>query len=576
MSNINTVHNHQHTYDLRHLAQYRPVLLRALKTGALGVLLAVITSLAIQISYPRSMALPQTTVGGKSYGWKRQAHIAADVTALNGQTMQLLTGDETLMLKPGEMGITLDGQKTAGRVMDYGWVERLTPFSLFFERRQADTLDFTVDEPKAQAFAASLKKYDKAPQNAALRLEGTKVIADKGQRGYTYQPDHIVAALKDIKLTYSMTAGVTPEVTEPAISETSVLEAAAVLEKRLQKPMVIEAGGKSVTVDPATLAAWMTITPDPAQKKVVTGFDRAKVKATLATLASQVYVAPAPSSVRLTDGVEVSRTGGSVGQALNMDATADKVMGDITQERVTGVIQQVSAVTIANRGYTRSSKGLQALFNYWAQSNGGQWGITIRDMSGSISASYNGSRQFTSASIYKLYVAYIVYGKYNSGEWTTQTATPNGSTVGTCMEIMIVRSDNPCAEALGKMIGWGSNNGTLRAAGMGSTSITYGNQLTTANDAATYLVGLQSSSLIGGANRDDMLSKLRRNIYRSGIPAGSAGSVANKVGFIGSLNHDAAIVYHPKGTYVLTVFSSGSSMAKIRELSAQVSAVMNQ
>jgi hypothetical protein len=66
------------------------------------------------------------------------------------------------------------------------------------------------------------------------------------------------------------------------------------------------------------------------------------------------------------------------------------------------------------------------------------------------------------------------------------------------------------------------------------------------------------------------------NIYRYAIPAGSTGHSANKLGAAGAYNHDVAIVYHPKGAYVLSVFSYGSNHAQIRELARQISAVMSQ
>jgi len=241
------------------------------------------------------------------------------------------------------------------------------------------------------------------------------------------------------------------------------------------------------------------------------------------------------------------------------------------------VMKPVIAASRVVRNYTRSSNGLQALINYWAQSDGGQWGITMRDFSGTIAASYNGNRQFTSASVYKIYVAYVVYTKVDNGEFGMETPTSNGNSVSGCLELMIVRSDNSCGAALGNKIGWGASNSIVHAKGFGSTSINQGNQLTTANDAANYLTALQNGGLVSVDNRQALLSKLGRQIWRYGIPAGSPGMhVANKLGTVGNYNHDIAIVYHPKGAYVLSVFTYGSSHARIRELARQVAAVMAQ
>lgn len=67
-----------------------------------------------------------------------------------------------------------------------------------------------------------------------------------------------------------------------------------------------------------------------------------------------------------------------------------------------------------------------------------------------------------------------------------------------------------------------------------------------------------------------LISAMTANVYRKGIPAGANGTVADKVGFMDALLHDAAIVYSPSGTYVLVIMSDGSSWATIADLSSQV------
>ena len=66
---------------------------------------------------------------------------------------------------------------------------------------------------------------------------------------------------------------------------------------------------------------------------------------------------------------------------------------------------------------------------------------------------------------------------------------------------------------------------------------------------------------------------MKRNVYRQGIPAGASGTVADKVGFLNGLLHDAAIVYSPKGTYVLVILTNGSSWANIAELTKKIEAL---
>ena len=70
--------------------------------------------------------------------------------------------------------------------------------------------------------------------------------------------------------------------------------------------------------------------------------------------------------------------------------------------------------------------------------------------------------------------------------------------------------------------------------------------------------------------------QLKRNIYRQGIPAGANGQVANKVGFLDGLLHDAAIIYGPTGPIVLSIMSDGSSWATLADLTKQIETLRAQ
>ena len=69
---------------------------------------------------------------------------------------------------------------------------------------------------------------------------------------------------------------------------------------------------------------------------------------------------------------------------------------------------------------------------------------------------------------------------------------------------------------------------------------------------------------------------MKRNIYRQGIPRGINAPVANKVGFLDGVLHDAAIVYASTGPYVLVITTDGSSWAHIAELTRQIEALRIQ
>jgi len=125
-----------------------------------------------------------------------------------------------------------------------------------------------------------------------------------------------------------------------------------------------------------------------------------------------------------------------------------------------------------------------------------------------------------------------------------------------------------------KKIGASGLNADIKSIGLTSTAFRADNNLTTPNDLANYLTKLERGQLpIKTESRDRLLGAMKRNVYRQGVPSGASGQTADKVGFLWGLLHDAAIVYSPKGTYVLAVMTDGSSWANIADLTRKIEAL---
>ena len=88
------------------------------------------------------------------------------------------------------------------------------------------------------------------------------------------------------------------------------------------------------------------------------------------------------------------------------------------------------------------------------------------------------------------------------------------------------------------------------------------------------MIGLERGTLIGGAQRERLLSSLSRHPYRYGIPAGSKGKVWDKVEFVWDYVNDTAIVHHPRGTYVMTILTRGQSYGAIAAMTRDIERIM--
>ena len=182
------------------------------------------------------------------------------------------------------------------------------------------------------------------------------------------------------------------------------------------------------------------------------------------------------------------------------------------------------------------------------------------------------SQVFASASTYKLFVAHSMVTAVELGEMTWDSPL-NGMTLQQCLTTMIVDSDNECPKAwLMRDNGAGYDKVTQQANALGAknTTLHYLDVRTTSADLALILTKLYRGEIWNDDDRDMVIGLMKRQQYRSGIPAGIGGNgtVADKVGFRDSYLHDAGIVYSGKGDYAFVIMTSGSSWTAIANASA--------
>ncbi|HTH71796.1 MAG TPA: serine hydrolase [Candidatus Pristimantibacillus sp.] len=189
---------------------------------------------------------------------------------------------------------------------------------------------------------------------------------------------------------------------------------------------------------------------------------------------------------------------------------------------------------------------------------------------GGPAANANGDKAFEAASTYKLFIAYAIFQQINSGAMSWSDQIFGGNDAKACFELMIVHSNNDCTYAFGDRIGWQAVDDMMDRIGLHNTQVKYFDNITTANDLALYLTKLQNGTLLNASDTQQLLGYMKRQQYRDGIPAGTGVPVADKVGFLNGLFHDAGIVYGPKGTYVLVIMSNNSSWSQLADAAKQV------
>lgn len=218
----------------------------------------------------------------------------------------------------------------------------------------------------------------------------------------------------------------------------------------------------------------------------------------------------------------------------------------------------------------------------------GTWSVYVKNLNTNEYMVINNVQHF-SASLIKLYCAATVYELIDQG---TLEETEN---IDSLLSQMISISDNDafnllvmdCAENHSHITGRGVIQDYIDENGYVDTTITSilvptrykapsspGRNYTTVVDCGLLLEKIYKKQCVSPEASDAFLELLLNQSHVSKIPAGlpEGTKCANKTGDTDEVQHDAAIVYAPNGTYIICVMSSncGAAVTNIQSISKTV------
>jgi beta-lactamase class A len=545
----------------------------------------------VQFIYPQDHMLPYSSVDGRNFsGWSKTDVIKS----LNGQYQQVpidiyFGSSAAPYISPtaADIGLSIDNTQRINAV-SYPWYARIIPGSLFFGTRLHNALQpvtYSRDAVAMNAYVSDKlgKNCDIIPKNASATIKDGKLVVVPGIDGGTCSLDNLSKSLgaTEPNLAGPAKISIPVKVTPADVRNADAQKLIDAISSKINGGLSIKVGSDIAVIPGDVVAGWLdfsvinkgliyTINPDRAGAYLNSKF------------AASVAVAAGVTTVSTYDFVETSRQTGPSGLGLSVaDTTASiKSFIDGIKADIPVVLTAPVAPTIKyNRSYSPTDTGLAALMKNFADTHSGSFGISMTELSGQYRhAAYSDGKSFTTASTYKLFVAYSTLRRIESGEWHWSDQVQGGRDLTKCFDDMIVVSDNDCASALLQKIGFTTITNEAHDIGCVNTSFLGSDGIkSTPADLALLLAQLQTGQILGQqSSRDTLINAMKRNIYRQGIPAGASGVVADKVGFLDALLHDGAIVYGPAGTHVLVIMSDGSSWSDIADLTRQIEALRTQ
>lgn len=210
---------------------------------------------------------------------------------------------------------------------------------------------------------------------------------------------------------------------------------------------------------------------------------------------------------------------------------------------------------------------VQNALKLWAKKYAGKASVSIiNTKTGETIASSDENKEYFTASIYKLYVAYagaqdIDAGLKNPAEKFLGTYTRQD-----CIVRMIQYSDSPCAEKMLNEMGKATLNTRLKELGLTGTVMP--RFTTTSHDSAlvTRLIALGDG--LSATQTKILRDAMAAQVYRTGLPQGFKNSkVEDKVGFYQVGYHDSANVTPQNGTtFTISVMTQNMGSREIAEL----------
>ncbi len=540
-----------------------------------GVLLgawALGTVMIAQIFYPADRLLPLQKVDGLTVGAKNKADAIGflDAAYASKKIDIYLGGSNEPVTQPtfAQAGLGVD---TAERVqaMQYPWYWRVVPTSIFWANSASVTPKLLISTKNDEFLTTELIKQCQAkPQNATLKADGDKLVVVPAVIGGECDGATAKKELSAIQpsLNKPVAAHISMKKIEPDITNAEAQASATHYMAQVKDGVLLTVDGQSVTLPAADVYSWLDFTPNNVTVDMLVSVKKASPYMEK-NITPKVARVPGTATVTTRDFAEIYREGGGDGQTLNISQTAasiEKVVAGNSGSAV-AVTQIVPTNIKYVRTYSSTDEGLNALLANFASDHKGTFGISYAELSGNRRrANYQGDKQFVTASTYKLFVAYSVLKRVEAGQmsWDDNQA---------CFNKMITNSDNPCAEAFLNKIGLKTVSSEINALGLkDSNFIKDGGPYTTANDLVLFLGTLEGGSMFSDTSKQRLVSAMLGNTFRNGVPAGASGQVADKVGFMNGLLHDAAIVYSPKGTYALAVMTDGSTWGTIADLTREI------
>jgi beta-lactamase class A len=529
---------------------------------------------AIQQLLPNNQPLPFARVDGNLTRISSKEDVIATLRITEERELTLKINDYTATYKVRDLGIKLEEQQTIEPYIVESRLRRLIPFSVLAHMYRDNKPVYTSSKTSLLIVTSAIAdQINVDPKNAEIATSNSLPTIVPSQDGVLFEPEKAMITIFDAIATNQPEVLLASKVTEADITTSELEVALEPFVGKLPDTLTIVLGTQTQSIDKPTLLSWLDY--EAKDSAPVIGFNKEELSQYAANLTETFASGQQPTAtlVNLLDGKETGRLDGKSGKTIQPEelslAISDAVANN--QPTITARLVDVPSPIRYARSYTRSSAGLKEMLDQIT--TGKEISVKFVDINSRAwdVGSRADSRSYM-ASTYKMFVAYSVLKRVDAGTMSMTDAV-NGKTVDACLQTIIIDSDNDCAIALAERIGWITIQNEGKA--LGATALDWTKELSgTVSDASVIPIKLARGEILSDSSRNYLLDLMKRQRFRSGIPAGTSYVVANKVGFFDGWLNDAGIVYAGEVPYVLAIYTKGQTWGTIAEITRQIESLV--
>jgi len=566
----------KNNFVLSFIKKHKKILIKS------GVLIIALLMIA-QLIYPSNYMLPFQKVDGIDYGGKTKDYVVKDLDQRyqNLKADFYVNGSNSIYKSVDLVDLGFSNLTNQSRIDSYSypWYLRLIPFSVLWSG-----LTVNVDEaPQYNKDSAILNDFIATtfgddchidPVDASIEPTGSDLKVLESSNGGTCDSTEIYDSVynADIRIDNSAININSSGDKSPRIVTTTATLLAEKIKKSVDGAVKIKFENNEYSIPSSTIYSWLKF--DNTGSQITFNINNEVANTYVKdTLGEKVYKAEETTTLHMLEYIETSRDTGKDGQEIDTEKTIVSIFklinSDIDKAEIS--VKTIPAKIVYDTKTITNDATIQSTIENFASSHSGTYAVYFQEISGAYKkATYRPTQTYTTASTYKLFVAYSVLLRIESGEWSW-SGTIAGQSISTCFDKMISLSDNTCAEYFLSRIGRSAVTNEAHSIGSSDTYFDNNGIESTARDLAILLIKLQTSQILKNQDsRDKLINAMKNKVYVLGIPNGTSGTVADKVGFLFNLLHDASIVYNSKDTYVLVILTENSSWSNIAALTKEI------